>query len=246
MNGTGFDLKLDRASKVGGILLPVVVGFVGAIYTLQKDSNDKKARDQAAAQQVLQAQYANFGALLPLMASNDDKQVSTALDIFSQEAAIGQAPQSLAPLVHQIGATKLQFRAQAQAAEQAASIQAGTGCKVFTSGLFLQVANAPNQFKAGQALAELLKSAVGIPPVQGVQRVDAVPQQTQLRYYYSDANDPEAAKIIAALKGIGFSTVAKQDLSTHYLKDKGCAPPATFELWIGNVDPLDPQGRPHS
>jgi hypothetical protein len=148
---------LDRVSKIARILLPFVVGVVGALYTLQKDKSDERARDQAA-------QYANFAALLPLMVSNDDKQVSTTLDIYNQEAANRLAPASLAPLIQQIGAAKPQLRAQAQAAEQAASVQAGTGCRLFPSGLFLQVANDQAQLKDGQALAALLKSEPGLPP----------------------------------------------------------------------------------
>ena len=239
------DLYLDRVSKCAGILLPIIVGIIGAWYTVRKDASDNAARDQAAAQQIAQAQYSNFAALLPLMLSNDDRQVSTALDLYKQEAAIGQAPQSLGSLIQQIGATRPQFRAQAQAAEQAASVQAGTGCKAFASGLFLQVANDPAQLKNGQALAAKLKSEAGIPSVQGVQRVDAVPQQTQLRYYFSDTNDAEAEKVIAALRQAGFTSVAKQDLSPRYLKDKNCPPPPTFELWVGSADALDVQGQPH-
>jgi hypothetical protein len=233
-----FDSSLDRVSKIAGILLPLVIGVVGAIYTIQKDKSDESAR-------VSQAQYANFSALLPLILSNDDKQVSTALDIYSQEAAIGLAPPSLRPLLPQIAAAKPQLRAQAQAAEQAASVQAGAGCKEFPSGLFLQVANNVEQLKDGQALAGLLKSEAGLPPVQGVQRVDAVPQKTQLRYYFSSANDPQADRVIAVLHRLGFSAVVKQDLSPTYLKDKKCPPPPTFELWIGSVDALDERGMPN-
>jgi hypothetical protein len=180
---------VDRASKIAGILLPIVVGELGAIYTIQKDKNDESAR-------VSQMQYANVSALLPLILSNDDKQVSTALDIYSQEAAMGLAPPLLRPLLPQIAAAKPQLRAQAQAAEQAASVQAGAGCKEFPSGLFLQVANNLEQLKDGQAMAGLLKSEEGLPPVQGVQRVDAAPQKTQLRYYFSNANDPQADKVM--------------------------------------------------
>ena len=241
-----FDLTLDRVSKFAGILLPIVVGVVGAIYTIHKDDSDNKARNQATAQQIAQAQYANFAALLPLLVSNDDKQVSTALDIFNQEAAIGQAPQSLGPLIQQIGEAKPQLRAQAQAADQAVSMQAGAGCKVFPSGIFVQVANDNVQLKDGQALAALLKSEAGLPPVQGVQRVDAGPQQTQLRYYFSNVNDPDADKVIAVLHRFGFTNVVKQDLSPLYLKSKTCPPPPTFELWIGSGDALDLQGMPHS
>ena len=242
MNPSTFDAKLDRVSKIAGVLLPLVVGVVGAWYTVQKDKNDEEARKQSA-------QYANFAALLPLMVSNDDKQVSTALDIYTQEAAGGQAPQSLGPLIQQIAATKPQLKAQAQAAEQSASVQAGTGCKEFTGGLFVQVANDVEQLNDGRALLALLKAeqaAAGLPTVQGVQRVDAVPQQTQLRYYFSSANDPVADKVIAALKQLGFSVVTKQDLSPLYLKNKSCPPPPTFELWVGGNDALDAQGRPHS
>jgi hypothetical protein len=240
-----FDLRLDRVSKIAGVLLPIVVGVVGAIYTIQKDQSDTAARQQSATQQVTQAQYANFGALLPLMVSNDDRQVSTALSIYKQEAANGQEPQSLTPLIDQIIATKPQLRAQAQAAEQAVLVPQGTPCKEFLNGLFLQVANDPAQLSDGQALAALLKSETGLPPIPGVQRVDSVPQQTQLRYYFSATNDAQASRVIASLKKFGFSNVARQDLSPLYLKNKSCTPPPTFELWIGAADVLDAQGLPH-
>lgn len=240
-----FDIRLDRAAKIGGILLPVVLGIVGGAYTYYKDRNDERSHDLEKAQQVVQAQYANFAALLPLMVSNDDKQVSTALDIYYQEAGIGLAPQSLRPVIQQIGTNKPQLRAQAQAADQAASVQAGAGCKQFTKGLFIQVANDPEQLKNGQTLASLLKSQAGLPPVQGVQRVDAVPQQTQLRYYASTDNDPEADRVLSSLRDLGFTSVAKQDLSARYLKDKQCPPPPTFELWVGAADALGPGGLPH-
>lgn len=245
MNDTGFDLRLDRWSKIAGILLPVVVGIGGAIYTVKKDSADEAAMKQAADQQKVQAQYANFAALLPLMLSDDDRKVGTALDIFRQEADTGLEPKNLGPLIDQIEATRPQLKAQAQAASQAASVQAGTGCKAFSSGLYIQVANDKAQLTNGQKLASSLAAASGLPAVQGVQRVDAVPQQTQLRYYFSDSNNPNADKIIAALQHLGFLNVTKQDLSPRYLKDRQCPPPPTFELWIGAADVLDAQGLPH-
>jgi hypothetical protein len=148
-------------------------------------------------------------------------------------------------LLPQIAAAKPQLRAQAQAAEQAASVQAGTGCKEFRSGLFLQVANDREQLKDGQTLAGLLNSEAGLPLVLGVQRVDAVPQKTQLRYYFSSANDSQADKVVAALRRLGFSSVVKEDLSPLYLKDKKCPPPPTFELWVGSADALGEQGMPN-
>jgi len=74
--------------------------------------------------------------------------------------------------------------------------------------------------------------------------VDAVPQQTQLRYYFADTNNADADKIIAALKQLGFASIVKQDLSQQYWKDKSCLPPPTFELWVGDADALGPDGRP--
>lgn len=235
----------NRLSKFAGILLPITVGVVGTIYTVHKDESDNESRAQANAQQVAQAQYANFGLPLPLFTSTDDRQVSAGLDIYNLEAAVGRAPQNLEPLLQQIGAAKPQILAQTQAAEQAGSVQAGNGCKVFPSGLFIQVANDQLQLKDGQPLATLLKSEAGLPPVQEVQMVDALPPQTQLRYYFSSVNDPQAAKVIDALKRLGFSGVAKQDLSPTYLKNKNCSPPPTFELWMGAGNPLDTQGLPH-
>ena len=232
-----FDLALDRVSKIAGILLPLVIAVVGGIYTYQKDKSDKYERDRSAEQQL--------SPLLPLLLSDDERQVTAALAIYNDEAARGLAPLSLIPIIQQLANTKPQSRAQAQLVEQAASLQAGTDCKEFPNGLFLQVANDTEQLKNGQALAALLKSQAGLPPIPGVQRVDAVPQQTQLRYYFSSTNDAQAEKVIAGLHQLGFAGVAKQDLSALYLKNKNCTPPPTFELWIGSADALDAQGLPH-
>ena len=241
-----FDLFLDRWSKIAGILLPIVVGIVGAVYTVRKDDADKAAKTLADGQQTAQAQYANLVALLPLMTSDDDRKVEIGLTMYQLAAANGQAPPNMGPLFEKIRVRWPQLKVQAQAAAQDASVQAGAGCKPFSSALYIQVANDKAQLANGQKLANSLKEASGLPPVQGVQRVDTVPQQTQLRYYFSDANDKNASNIIAALQQLGFTNVAKQNLSPLYLKERQCPPPPTFELWIGSANALDAQGRPHA
>jgi hypothetical protein len=75
-----------------------------------------------------------------------------------------------------------------------------------------------------------------------VQRVDAVPQQTRLRYYFNDSNHSEALRIIHYMEALRYKDIETQDLSGRYL-NVGCPAPATFELWIGSQSPVGPDGK---
>jgi hypothetical protein len=236
-----FDRVLDRTEKIAGILLPVTIAIIGGIYTYQKDKNDEKLRIQQSAQDLSQKQYANLTSLLPMLLSKDAASVSAALNVYTEETKVGQAPLSLKGVIENIGNTQPEHRAEAQIAEQGASLQSTGTCKSIASGLFIQVANSLEQLNDGKALAGKLKSETGLPPVQGVQRVDQSPQQTSLRYYSDPNNDEQAKKIIATLKQYGFDNIQLSDLTKTYLK-VGCPPPPTFELWIGSQTPLNADG----
>jgi hypothetical protein len=240
---TPFERRLDYASKIAGVLTPILIALVGGIYTYQKDQNDAKTQDLQVARDLAQKQYSNLTALLPMLLSKDPATVSAALNVYTEETKNGQAPLSLKGVIEKIGETQPALRAEAQAASQAANLQSTGQCKAITSGLYVQVANDPTQLKNGQALAALLKQAGGLPGLAGVQRVDAVPDQPQLRYYFAPTNDPDAQRIIAALQSFGFGSIQRVDLSKAYLKS-GCPPPPSFELWMGAQSPLDSTGHP--
>ena len=237
-----FDQFLERAEKIANILLPVVLALVGGLYTYTKDKNDGEMQKQQAARDLSQKQFANLTALLPMLVSKDPPTVSAALQVYVEETREKQAPESLKGVILSIQQTQPEHRAEAQAAVQAGELQSTGKCKSIPGGLFIQVANDQEQLKNGKVLMELLKSAEGIPPVQGVQRVDAVPQQTQLRYYFNEDNDSEALRIIHYLEALGYNDIQTQDLSSRYL-NLGCPPPATFELWIGSQTPVGRDGK---
>jgi hypothetical protein len=238
---TKFDQVLERASKTAGVLLPLIIAAVGGFYTYQKDQNDKKTQEMQAAQDLSQKQYSNLTALLPMLLSKDPAAVSAALNVYTEETQVGQAPLSLKGVIENIGSTQPVHRAEAQAAAQGAALQSTGKCKSVLGGLFIQVANNPDQLKNGRALATLLKSASGLPAVQDVQRVDEMPQQTQLRYYFDSGNNMQADSILQSLQQHGFQNVQRVDLSQSYLK-VGCPPPPTFELWVGSLTPLSADG----
>jgi hypothetical protein len=239
-----FDQGLERAEKFANILLPLVIAVAGGLYSYTKDQGDEKMRVQQAAQDLSQKQYANLTALLPLLLSKDPASVSAALNVYIEETKVGQAPESLKGVILNIQQTQPEHRAEAQAAVQGVERQSTGQCRSIPSGFFIQVANSVEQLKNGQALAASLKSTPGLPPIQGVQRVDAVLEQSQLRYYSNSANDKQAKLIIASLQMHGFQNVQLQDLTRAYLT-VGCPPPPTFELWVGSQTPLGPDGDVH-
>ena len=228
-----FDRFLGRTEKIANILLPVIVAVVAGVYAYHKDKSDEKTQAQQAVRDVEQKRYANLTALLPMLVSKDPSTVSAALDVYVAETKVKQAPESLKAVILDIQQNQPEHRAEAQAAVQAAELQNTGKCLSAPSGLFIQVASDKEQLKNARVLQELLKSAEGIPPIQGVQRVNAVPLQTQLRYYFNDRNNSQAMRIIHYLEASGYKDVQPQDLSGHYL-NVGCPPPPTFELWIGS------------
>jgi hypothetical protein len=230
-----FDLSLDRASKIAGILLPVIVAVVGGIYTAAQEKRDEYQRNWDNTQK----QYANMTALVPLLLSHDPSAVATGLDIYASEASVGQAPLDLRPTIQRIQAEQPGQANAAQVALDAAKNQMASACHWDPDGLYIQVANNLEQLKNGRKLSTLLKDS-GV-AVQGVQRVDSSPKSGQLRYFFTEANKAEAAKIKAELAKQGFQKVDDVDLSPKYLK-KGCNPPGTFELWIGAEAPISADG----
>jgi hypothetical protein len=239
-----FDQGLERAEKFANILLPLVIALAGGLYSYTKDKSDEQMRVQQAAQDLSQKQYANLTALLPLLLSKDPSSVSAALNVYIEETKVGQAPESLKGVILNIQQTQPEHSAEAQAAVQGVERQSTGKCRSINSGFFVQVANSVEQLKNGQALAAALRSAPGLPPLQGVQRVDAVPQQSQLRYFFDPGNDALAKRIIDSLQEHGFKSIQRQDLSKLYLS-VGCPPPPTFELWVGSQTPLGPDGNAH-
>lgn len=243
-----FDTFLDRASKIAGILLPVVVAVVGGIYTRNKDKSDdllRTAQEQRDHDQQnwnnTQKQYANLTALVPLLTSKDPSAVATGLDIYASEARAGQAPLDLQTTIERIQNEQPAQRDRAQAASEAGKIQEmASACHWDPDGIYIQVENSTEQLKNGRQLKTLLQNS-GTPTVQGVQRVDASPKNTQLRYFFTKDNTEAAGRIEAELAKHGIKGIDKVDLTPRYLK-KDCNPPGTFELWIGSSVPLASDG----
>jgi hypothetical protein len=250
MLSSDFDDKIERWSKIASILLPFVVTLVAGLYTLQKDNNDSATRAQQQARDdyqrewdKTQQQYSNLTSLVPLLTSKDPSAVATGISIYTSEAGAGHAPVDLEETIKLIGNTDPTLTGQVQKAVEATKLQQGSECKFNPNGMYIHVANSTEQLANGQQLAKACRDA-GF-TVQGVQRVDAAPKATQLRYYFSDANTAEAKKITAWLGNHGFAKIETPNLSPTYLK-QGCQPPGIFELWIGNDTSLAINGSPKS
>jgi hypothetical protein len=243
---TKFDMWLDRVSKIAGILLPVVVAAVGFVFTANKDKSDRLAREAQQRRDEYQRnwdktqkQYANMTALVPLLTSRDLEVLKTGLEIYESEANADQAPLDLRATTQRIKNLHPELQDAAGDALDAVKIQMGSTCRWDPDGLYIQVANSKEQWTNGKHLKELLTNS-GKVVVQGVQRIDASPPNTELRYFFTEANNAQAARIKAELSNNGFKIVKDVDLTKKYLK--GCSAPGTFELWIGSAAPLAPNG----
>jgi hypothetical protein len=243
---TKFDTYLDRVSKIAAIFLPIVVAVVGGIYTANKDKNDRLALKAQADHDEYQRgwdntkkKYDNMIALVPLLTSGDRSKVRMALEIYTSEAKDGQAPESLQPTIHRIELEQPEQRDEAQLAFSAGKEQMASACRFDPDGLYIQVANDIEQLKDGRKLQTLLESS-GV-KVQGVQRIDASPKNTELRYFFTPPNTSQAGAIKEELAKHGIKKIDEKDLTKRYLKP-GCNPPGTFELWIGENARLTAEG----
>jgi hypothetical protein len=236
---SSFDDKIERWAKIAGILLPFVVALVGGLYTVQKDRHDKATLDYQREWDKTQQQYANLTSLVPLLTSQNPSAVATGISIYTSEANAGHAPVDLEDTIKRIGNTDPKLAGEVQKAVEATKVQLASECRFNPDGIYIHVANTTEQLESGQKLAAFLRDSRFT--VQGVQRVDVAPKNTQLRYYFSDTNNQQAKNIIDKLASRGFGRVDPQDLSPKYLK-QGCPAPAIYELWIGTSTPLAADG----
>jgi hypothetical protein len=240
------DRGLELLSKLGSILVPLVIAVIGWTYTAKKDRNDALARAQQAqvnSEQkqfnATQKQYANLTALLPLLTSNDPEKVNVGLKIYTSEAAAGQAPTALQLCLRDLANQFPDKAALVQKAVEAGFKQQSEECSDIPGGIYVQVANSDQQVALGNLLGNSLTQSGVNQAIQGIQRIEKGPNTTQLRYYFNPSNDIEAHRIVAALASLGAGPVQLVDLTAAYLK-KNCQPPSVFELWIGESTPLKP------
>jgi hypothetical protein len=231
------DRWLDRLSKVFGILLPLVLGYISYSYQKNKDTSDAgeharqaiQIRDRVAWEQKSK-RYENLAALLPLLVSGDKAKIATALNLLESEAKEGLAPPEVQAIVARIAGDRADLRVEATRTLEAVSNQvARDTCRQMPDGIYVHVADSKDQYVAGQWLS---RSALlsKLPVVRGVERVEASPDHTEIRYY-TKQNEATAKDLMDALKGAGFADVQLKDISASYLK-KGCPPPGIFELWF--------------
>jgi hypothetical protein len=120
---SSLDDRLDRLSKIAGILLPLVLALVGGLYTYVKDKSDARNLQREEKRDLQQTQYANLTALIPLMTSTDQSNRLLALEIFTSEAKKHQAPLDLIPSIERLGNEHPEHLKEAMAAVAAAQGQ---------------------------------------------------------------------------------------------------------------------------
>ena len=120
---SNLDNQLDRLSKIAGILLPLVIALVGALYTYEKDKNDARTLQREVRRDLQQVQYGNLTALIPLLTSQDPSSQTLGMEIFTSEAKKRQAPVDLVPSIRRLGAQHPENQSLAAAAVEAANGQ---------------------------------------------------------------------------------------------------------------------------
>jgi len=118
------DDQLDRLSKIAGILLPLVLALVGGLYTYTKDKSDARNLLREERRDLIQVQYGNLTALIPLLTSQDQSNRLLAIEIFTSEAKKRQAPLDLVPSIERLGNEHPEHLKEAMAAVAAAQEQA--------------------------------------------------------------------------------------------------------------------------
>ena len=117
------DSQLDRLSKIGGILLPLVVALVGGLYTYEKDKQDARTQQREEKRTQQQLRYGNLTALIPLLTSPDPASRALGMEIFTSEARKREAPLDLVSSIKRLGAEHPEIQGQATAAVTAANAQ---------------------------------------------------------------------------------------------------------------------------
>jgi hypothetical protein len=120
---SNLDNQLDRLSKIAGILLPLVIALVGALYTYEKDKNDERTQLRDDRRDLQQVQYGNLTALIPLLTSQDPSSRALGMEIFTSEAKKREAPLDLVPSIRRLGAQHPENQSLAAAAVEAANGQ---------------------------------------------------------------------------------------------------------------------------
>jgi hypothetical protein len=120
---SNLDSRLDRLSKIAGILLPLVVALVGAGYTYQKDQNDARTQQREQRRIAQQVRYGNLMALIPLLTSQDSASRALGMEIFTSEAKKREAPLDLLPAIRRLAKEHPEMQSQATEALTAASGQ---------------------------------------------------------------------------------------------------------------------------
>src|ERR1035441_1160721 len=100
---SNLDNRLDRLSKIAGLLLPLVVALVAGLYTYEKDKSEARTLQREERRDRQQAPNGNLAALIPLLTSQDPSSRALAMEIFTSEAKKHEAPLDLVPAIKRLG-----------------------------------------------------------------------------------------------------------------------------------------------
>src|ERR1022692_4929362 len=120
---SNLDNRLDRLSKIAGLLLPLVVALVAGLYTYEKDKSEARTLKREDRRDLQQVQYGNLTALIPLLTSQDPATRALGMEIFTSEAKKREAPLDLVPSIRRLGAQHPENQGLAAAAVEAANGQ---------------------------------------------------------------------------------------------------------------------------
>jgi hypothetical protein len=222
------DTLLERSAKAGAILIPVILFYLGQIYTEKKAEADRITlrQEQIARAELERANLdqKNTELLLSLLKSSSESDRLMAIDIFVAKSQRGQAPLDLLPVIQRLQRSS---PAEVGAAVTAAESQKATCVNRMPDGVYVHY-----QDKDQKEIALRLGESIKAPQLtfQGSQRVDVAPRQTELRYYPAGAKAEDLTKITQSIEQLNLGSVKRSDIS--YLLH-GCPARPVYEIWIG-------------
>lgn len=228
---------------LSGILLPIVVAIVGGIYTYVQDKNQEANAVQDQQNEEISHRADRATNLLKHFASESKRERLLAIKVAEQLGKDKQLPDELVPVLIEIAKNDPSADVSGAAAEatskvtevttinQAGNVEtvkstAGEVIAAIPPRVYFHIRNESQRERAEQIAAKLQDQGFIVP---GIERLDAGPPHTELRFFKgSDPTDTQT--LVKALDQLGLK-VDQVDLSNRY-KNSTAIRPRHYELWI--------------
>jgi hypothetical protein len=229
---------------VAGILLPVMVGIVGGVYTYIQDKHNDASLEQEHENEEVRRRADRATTLLKHFASDSPRERLLAIKVAEQLAKEKQLPGELVPVIVEIAKDDKSSDVSGAATEAAAKTTEVT--TVSSTGktevvqstaqeslaklpprVYIHVRNEDQRSKAEQLAARLQEAGFLVP---GIQKVATGPNNSELRFF-AGSEQADTDVLIKTLAELGLK-VNPVDLSNRFKNSTSSIRPRHYELWI--------------